>query len=89
MPHVPLALLAPLSDSVYSGLLGLMAASSEDTLNLVLECMLPLVKVRPAVRCGTGLGGAVHPHWLAGAADLRLPADVDQAQSASLGTPVG
>lgn len=46
IPRVPPATYMPYVDTLYCGLLVLMRSSTEDTLNLVLETVLPLVKVR-------------------------------------------
>ncbi|EFJ45856.1 hypothetical protein VOLCADRAFT_105749 [Volvox carteri f. nagariensis] len=47
-PRVPPEVLGPLAESLYGGLLGLLAVSGEDALNLVLESMVPLIKADPA-----------------------------------------
>ncbi|GIL64426.1 hypothetical protein Vafri_18355 [Volvox africanus] len=46
-PRVPGEVLGSLADSLYGGLLALLACSGEEALNLVLESMVPLIKADP------------------------------------------
>ncbi|GLI67765.1 hypothetical protein VaNZ11_012019 [Volvox africanus] len=46
-PRVPAEVLGSLADSLYGGVLGLLACSGEEALNLVLESMVPLIKADP------------------------------------------
>lgn len=59
LSRVPAAVRAPYLDTLYGGLLALLSSSSEETLNLVLETVLPVVRVR--TRAGREAGIRVYP----------------------------
>ncbi len=53
-PRVPGSVLHPLSEQLFGGVLGLLGALHEDALNLALESMVPLIKVREGAAGSVG-----------------------------------